>query len=177
MAHSAYEPLAALQRMADASPQVKKLAKLSAIASNAPVQRLSKQQRENIKSYKLTDDFKRKHVVHNANRQDLMEVAGQRGVAASTLIRAPVGDIEKKALDICQTGDNTQVAAEVHTTYGRQVQVRMTGLERGTITRGAFGGWKEDAFVIVGAWKGKTVSGNHFQATATVSANDEEVLG
>ena len=141
------------------------------------VQRLTKQQRQAVKKYSLTSDFVGKHVVDRANRKNLVEVAARRGVAASTLVRAKPADIEKKALSICQSGDDSQVAAEDNPRFGKQIKVRMTGFERATINRGAFGGWGTEPFGIVGAWRGTDVEGNHFDADDTVPVNDEEVFG
>lgn len=143
---------------------------------NKVIQKLSKAQRQNISKYTLTKGFKDKHVCADASRATLMEVAERRGVSASTIIRASASTIEAKAKEICLSGDDKQVAAE-RNQHGKQIKVRMTGLDRATIKHGEFQGWNTDPFVIVGTWDKKEVNGNHFQADDKVGENDEEILG
>lgn len=132
---------------------------------NSCLQRLDKQQRKLIKSYKLTDAFKQKHIEENASRKSVIDKAIERGVSRSTLIRLSAKNIEERALFVCQTGDNNQVAAAKNNQFGVQLHVRLSDIPIATYNNKTeqYERNHSGKFIIVGAWKKDDVEGNHFE--------------
>lgn len=143
----------------------KKLDRTLSSSRNSCVQRLDKHQRNLIESYRLTDAFKQKHIEENASRKSVIDTANKRGVSRSTLIRSSAEDIEKKALSICKTGDDNQVAAARNRQFGVQLHVRLSNIPIATYNNKTeqYERVESGRFIIVGTWKKDYGEGNHFE--------------
>lgn len=134
-------------------------------SGNSCLQRLDKHQRKFIKSYRLTDAFKQKHIEENASRKNVIDKAIERGVSRSTLIRLSAKNIEDKALSICQNGDDNQVVATKNTRFGVQLHVRLKNIPIATYNNSIEQYERDESgkFIIVGTWKKDYGEGNHFE--------------
>lgn len=131
-----------------------------------------------VNSYKFTDAFKKKHICVNASRADVINMAQERGVACSTLIRCSAAEVENKALSICQQGDNNQVAAAITPNFGLQLYVRLTKIPIASYNnKGLYERNDEGKFIVVGNWRKDVCEGNHFEANyKDLPQNNEELF-
>ena len=132
-----------------------------------------------VKSYKLTDAFKNKHICEDASRADTKNKALERGVARSTLIRWPAKEVENKALSICKSGDDNQVTAVSNQIYGVQLHVRLTNIPIASYNNGTEDYERNDngRFIVVGKWGKNCCEGNHYEGNyAQLPNNDTELF-
>ena len=147
-------------------------------SSNPCLQRLSKQQRDYIKSYKLTSAFKEKHICKDASRANVTNKAFERGIPRSTLIRISDTEVEQKALSICKSGDDNQVAAEKKRNYGVQLYVRLTNIPIASYNNGTGNYERNDTgkFIVVGKWGRDYCEGNHYEGNYNKLPNNDTDL-